>query len=309
MLLQTQTRLFQSVPCQERSEPRFRFGANPGKLALSENGEYLFASLDGSGSVRRYDLSSQALGSEFNLGVSDLGYINQAEDMESVPGQPTSLAISTEGNFNHSGVAIYDNGVQRANKIGRNIQIDLIEFGADASVLYGVNNETAEAGFRTLAVDNSGVTFVSTVGHALAASRDIDIQFINGLVYNNSGYVYDPVKRALVGKFPLPEGAASVAVDPAAGRAYFITQSSNYTLVLTAYDLKNFAQVGSLKIPLSYSSTPYDAVDLTVCGPGTLAFRIDDRFSTDNHRMVRGPLPGLIRPRRALEQSSLWENT
>ncbi len=263
--------------------PPISIGTNPGRLVLSKNGEYLFASLDGSGSVQRFELASHALGPEFNLGINELGDINLAEDMESVPGQPMSLAISTEGNFNHSGVAIYDNGVRRANQIGRNIQINLIEFGANASILYGVNNKNTEAGFRTLAVDNNGVSLASTISYALGSPRELE--FLNGLLYTNDGLIYDPEKQELVGKFPLPNGGSSVALDPAAGRAYFISGTGSYEVLVAAYNLSNFAQVSSLKIPLGYSSTPYTLEDLTLCGTGTLAFRIDDRFNTGNHRV------------------------
>ena len=43
-------------------------GSEPGKLALSDDGHTLYASLDGSGAVRRYDNTTQTAGAQFAVG-------------------------------------------------------------------------------------------------------------------------------------------------------------------------------------------------------------------------------------------------
>jgi Calx-beta domain len=250
-------------------------GSNPGRLALSRDGQFLFTSLDGTGLIRRYDLSSNSVGPDFNLGVS-FGQTNAAEDMESLPGQPTSLAISlASAGVNHVAVAIYDNGVSRTNRTPTSPQNDLIEFGSSAPVLYGLNTTNTEAGFRKLAVDNNGVTVVSSAGNGLGLGVR-DFRIVNGLAYSSNGLVVDPETQTVVGKFTLPFFGYTVTVDPAANRAYFVTAGAGSELMVVAYDLTNFAQVASLKLPFVFAPTPFD---LTLAGPGMLAFRTESQTS------------------------------
>jgi hypothetical protein len=43
-------------------------GSEPGRLAISDNSQYIYASLDGAAAVRRFDIGSQTAGIQFALG-------------------------------------------------------------------------------------------------------------------------------------------------------------------------------------------------------------------------------------------------
>lgn len=92
-------------------------GSEPGKLALSDDGQYLYVALEGAGAVRRLDVATQTPGQQFALGTGQFGGQFFVEDMEVLPGNPEAVAVSrrnTSSSPRHEGVAVYDNGVRRS---------------------------------------------------------------------------------------------------------------------------------------------------------------------------------------------------
>ena len=240
-------------------------GNNPTKLALSDDGQFLYIALKDSGSVRRYDLNSQSLGPEFTISLG--GELPaSADDLEVLPGQPTSVAVSWTNSNGGKGVTIFDGTGQRPNRVMGSLPNDLLEFGANASALYGFNITNTENGFRKLAVDGNGVTVVHTDANALGGSVR-EFVFHSGLIYGTTGRIHNPETRLPVGQFPT-RSSPTVAVDGPRQRAYFIGTPADNRLVLEAYDLNSFHQVASLEL-----QGVAGAAGLTLSGPNTLAFR------------------------------------
>lgn len=235
-------------------------GGDPDRLAISDDGQYLYAGLNGANSVRRYDIQSQTLGPEFGL-TTEAGVPTQAEDLKVVPGQPTSLAISLQ----NSVLAIYDSGIQRPLKTplltARN---DRIQFGANASILYGYEYDGY---FQKLSVDSNGVTRVSANARAISGS---DFKFSQGLVYSNRSDVYDPEAKAEVGHFPTK---GEVVPDPANNRVYLVGNNvSDFGAIITACDAHTFLPIASLAV----SEGTGQITGAILCGPGMLAYSTRD---------------------------------
>src|SRR5205807_3627817 len=129
-------------------------GSEPGKLAISDNSQYIYASLDGAAAVRRFDIASQTAGLQFTLG-SDPTYGNFfVDDMEVMPGQPTTVAVARKRQGftpRAMGVAIYDNGAVRLNTTAT-LTANVIEFGSSANTLYGYVNESSPPPFNTMTI-------------------------------------------------------------------------------------------------------------------------------------------------------------
>lgn len=90
-------------------------GSEPNKLAISDDGKYLYTGLDGSAAVRRVNIPAKAAEIQFSLGSGLCGQF-LAEDIVVLKNNPNSVAISkrnTGCSPRHEGVAIYDDGVQR----------------------------------------------------------------------------------------------------------------------------------------------------------------------------------------------------
>lgn len=191
-------------PATGQIEGSVTTGSDPGSMALSGDGHYLYVSLDGPGSMRRVDLQSPSQPLEFSLGIGQFNRPNHAKEIEVLPGQPQSIAISLEDSgFNHEGVAVYDDATQRPNKPPLTPPNDVIEFGANASTLFGMNSLTTEFGLRRLTIDANGVS-VAASRQNLLGGNEADMQFANGLLYGSNGKVVDPQTLTLVGSFELP---------------------------------------------------------------------------------------------------------
>src|SRR5688572_20416547 len=241
-------------------------GSSPGRLALSGDNHYLYVGLDGSATARRLDLQSPGSALEFSLGSSGTGPL-QAGEIEVLPGQPESVAISLrDGGFGHFAVAVFDNGTQRPNKSPQIPPNDVIEFGASASTLFGYNSTNTEFGIHKLAVDANGVSHVGTLSNVLFG--DADMKFDSGLMYGSTGAVIDPQAFVLTGGFRLPGVGYAVEPDVANNRVYFISAAdSDFALKLWAYDLQTFLPVGNVTLS-GLSGRP---LRLIRCGPGGLA--------------------------------------
>jgi Calx-beta domain len=230
-------------------------GSEPDKLAISSDGQTLWAHLDGANAARRFDIATQTSGLQFSTGTQ------RAIDMEVVPGSPQSLALTK---LFGGGVFIYDDGVQRANTGSSFPQVGPIEFGANPSILYGFNNGSSSFDFVKYLIDSSGAT-QSTVTGALLTG--ISMKFSNGLMYSAAGRVADPENRTLVGTFTGAGFAQGMAVDAALHRVFYLSADGN-SVVLRAFDSDTFLPVGSVTLPLVGNSP----VNLVRWGTNGLAF-------------------------------------
>jgi Bacterial Ig-like domain (group 3)/Calx-beta domain len=226
-------------------------GSEPGRLAISTNSQYIYASLDGAAAVRRFDVTSQTAGLQFALGSDSFFGPLYVGDLEVLPGQPDSIAVSRRYQNvspSHAGVAIYDNGVPRSVTTPTHTGSTFIEFSSSASTLYGYNAETTDFGLRKMTVSSSGVNVVSTNSN-LISGFGVDIRFAGGLIYSTTGRVINPETATQVGSFAGIGFGSLVVPDPTANRVYFLTGSGSSTLTLKAFDSTTFLQTGSLSIP------------------------------------------------------------
>ncbi len=241
-------------------------GSEPNRLAISDDGQYLYVGLDGAAAVRRVDLVSQTAGLQFSLGSSDICGNLLAEDMVVLQGNPDAVAVSRRNSGcspRHEGVAIYDNGVARPTTTPGHTGSNVIEPSGSPSILYGYNNETTEFGFRVMSVTVSGVT-VTSVKSGLISGFGTDIRFDSGLIYATTGAVIDPSTLTLVGTYA---ASGPVCPDSDAGKVYFL--SGYGAIQLKIFDQSTFVLLGSVTIP-SASGSPGSFIK---AGKNVLAFR------------------------------------
>ena len=243
-------------------------GSEPSKLAISGNSQYIYAALDGAAAVRRFDIATQTAGLQFNLGSDSFFGPLYVDDMEVMPGQPNTIAVSRRylsTSPRHAGVGIYDDGVVRPTTTPTHTGSNVIEFSSSASTLYGYNNETSESGFRKMTINGSGVTVTTTTQNLVGGS---DIRYANGLIYSTGGKVIDPELGVAVGSFTGIGSGPLVLPDPAANQIYFLAGSGSST-ILRSFNLTTFIQTGSLTIS-AVSGTPGSLIKW---GNDGLAFR------------------------------------
>jgi DNA-binding beta-propeller fold protein YncE len=258
-------------------------GSEPTKLAVSDDGQYLYVAVDRGKTVRRIDLASQTAGPPFGMGSDPFFGALGVSDMKVMPGSPETLAVARKRIDNSPGVhsvALYDNGVQRTRTtldpqhFGE--YINQIEFSGSPSVLYGVDQETTGGEFSKMAAGPCGVSLLKS--SRLFPAFGPGIKYENGLIYTESAAVIDPEAANYVGRFDL-SGIYLMLPDARAGRAYFLTPSSTSSaaVALRVYDLNTFLPVGVLDpLPVSGSSSSRGFNSPLRWGTNGLAFRSGD---------------------------------
>jgi hypothetical protein len=261
-------------------EPVF-VGSEPRTLAISSNGQFIYAGLDGAAAVRRFDVASRVAGLQFAVGVNQSDGPMYVDDMEVLPGTINSIAVSRRNRDyspRYRGVGVYDDGVIRPVIATSHTGSNVIELSSSPSTLYGYNNESTEFGFRTMGVSPAGVSVTSTVSNLISGIANI--KYDGGNIYASTGRVIDPETATIVGTFTGVNSQAFVP-DSTVNRVYFVTGSGSST-TLRAFEQNTFLPIGSLSIP-GVTGTP---VGLIRSGSSGLTLRT----SGNQLFFIRAPL-------------------
>ena len=248
--------------------------ADPNRLAISRDGQYLFVGTDSNGSVTAIDLPTRTVAYKFSLGTDPLYGTMVAGDIQAMPGSPDTVAIARKfPNVSppHAGVAIFDHGIQRPTTTPYlSSGVDLIAFSDDPSVLYGMDNTISDFAFVRMKVTTAGISVLDTSNNLLGFGYYHLMAYDAGRVFATNGAVADPANLSLVGQFPLEQLANSVVPDAASDNVYFLLPASGVTGArLVAYDRNTLLKVASLDVTTPSSSETYDLVK---CGDQGFAF-------------------------------------
>jgi hypothetical protein len=240
-------------------------GSEPGKLALSGDGRFLYVGLNGANAVRRVDLPSLTPGLQWSLGT---GLV--AGDIGVVPGMPNTVAVARQSPGTSPplvGITIYDDGVARPVSSAGHSGGNRLEFLDSPSVFYGYNNTSTAYEFFTIGIDATGARHLSERG-GLISGFSTDIVGAAGRIYATDGSVVDAEQRTKVGSLPF---GAGIAVDPALGRAY-VLQVAVSGMQIGVYDLNSFQLLGNLPLPASLFDPSLVATRLVRWGTDGLAY-------------------------------------
>jgi trimeric autotransporter adhesin len=254
-------------------------GSEPNHLAVSDDGQFLYVSLDGSSQVKRYILPDLTLDFTVSLGADPFFGANAALDLGVAPGSPHVWAV-TSGNLGVSpaaqkGIQIYDDANPRGASVGRNsthggfdLLLGTIVWGKNSTVVYGANNESTGFDLYVLPITSSGVGTITDYGSAMPGFNNAHIHFetTTGLVYGDSGYVVDPSNGHAAGQFAYN---GPMTTDGALGAAFFVnTGTSSGGLILASFDLNKYTPLNTYNVP-NVVSTP---VRLVRWGANGIAF-------------------------------------
>jgi hypothetical protein len=247
-------------------------GSEPGRLAISTDGFFIYAALNSAGSVHRYTLPALQPDIDIPLGSSTYGPY-YAIDVEVEPGSSHSLAVSRGVKSINprevGGILIYDDAVARSQSVpgfgAGQYPIDALLWNPNGQSLYGVDTELA-SGLYTMSVSSAGVQLQT---HSTAAGTDfgnhLHFDSTTSYIYSDSGKVIDPATNAVIGSFPLNalqggfNGNAVMVPDGKLNIAFFLGQTVNPgaagNYVIEAFDLTHFTLLGAIPIT-NVSGTP-----------------------------------------------------
>lgn len=173
-------------------------GPEPGKLALSDDGQYAYIGINGGQSIAQFHIPSRAVQQTFNLGSYGL------LDMVVVGGSSQSLAIARFELQSGApgGIAIYDSGIPRAlTTPGRGQTHDdiptILERGTSNATIYAFG----EGSVFLISITSSGAS-IDSMRQVNFDGRDMAHE--GGLLYFPSGEVYNPITNTLVRTYPVP---------------------------------------------------------------------------------------------------------
>ncbi|HRZ32997.1 MAG TPA: T9SS type A sorting domain-containing protein [Flavobacterium sp.] len=247
-------------------------GSEPTILAISDNGQYIYSGFSGSSTVRRFDVASQTAGLQFSLGSDSSTGSFYAEDIEVMPSQPTTIAISRKNNGfspRHEGVVIYDNNVMRPTTTPDHTGSNRIEFTSQNSLI-GYNNETTEFGIRRLSVNSSGVSNVGVTQNVLS-NFYLDFIYKDNYMYSFDGKVVDVTTAPFViGQFSNATGP--VVYDSYYNRVCFASYDFSGNITFKRFNPNTFLLYDSLPISQAFGSVK----NIITCGNGCYAFNTTD---------------------------------
>lgn len=241
-------------------------GSGPDKLAVSDDGQYLYAGLNAESVIKRFRLPDLTLDNTITLGTdAHLGpYF--ALDLQVAPQHPhtiaASLGCSGVSPSAIGGVVIFDDSIARPTKVPGwgTTEIEYLQWAVDGSTIFASGDYTS---YYLLSVDPTGVSLATEFRDIFpSGSGGIHLEPGLGLLYTGSGQVLDPTNGQTVGSF-----AAKGPMVPfaALNTAFFLTWNSQYSdrFIMSAFDATRYTLNGSVSIPA--------ALDLT-------GFKLPNRF-------------------------------
>ena len=247
-------------------------GSDPSVLAISDNGQYIYSGFKGSSTVRQFDIASQTAGIQFGLGSDQHLGPYYAEDIEVMPGSPSTIAVARRNNCcspRHEGVAIFDNGVMRSNTTPDHTGSNKIEF-INANSLIGYNNETTEFGIRRMSVNNNGVNVTSITNNVLN-NFSLDFIYHDNRMYSTDGKAVDTnFAPFVIGQFNSVNGP--VTFDSYYNRVCYASYDWSGNITFKRFNPDTFLLFDSLPITQANGNVK----NLITCGNGCYAFNTSD---------------------------------
>jgi hypothetical protein len=200
-------------------------GKDPGKLAISDDGQYLYVALTGEPGIARVNLGTFATDFVFQLGTGSLGGPLYAEDLAVVPGNAHRVVVALRNlccSPRHEGVALFVDGVRAPVATPGHLGSNRITFASVADRVYGVNTEGAGGMYRLLLSDD-GLRIDSFFSLAACC----EIASAGGRIYTDNGVILDVRTMTQVGA---ASASGWVRPDPARGRIHFLSTSSIVTI-------------------------------------------------------------------------------
>ena len=264
-------------------------GSEPNRIAVTDDGKYLWIGLDGGSAVRRVDLSAGTADLQFAIGGNNTGWYATPATVQAIaalPGSDTAVVIGTNGT-GYSGasntIAIYDSGVLRGTAVTNFAPTAMQVNGTTGEVYAASNNAYAVFTYSAGGLTQKGTT--ATNGTYSTYGVD-DLQVAGGRTYTDLGTVYDAEAGALLGTFYVTGSVVAqgpTVADTNLGKVFMLDNPQGYVYSygysqIQAFNISDFNASSTSIVPIGVStsnnySPSGNASHLTRWGTNGLAFR------------------------------------
>ena len=228
-------------------------GSEPNALAVSSDSKYLYAGLNGNGSVQRFLLPKFTPDIDVSLGSSIYGTLNTALSLAVSPGNSHTYAVAegSAGCCGGSGIYFFTDATQLTDSITYPTFTDLVF--ASSSTLYAYYSNTV----GDITVNANGGTLGQQWNGLVQGTA---IEYDAGLIYGNAGQVLNPATGLLVGSYDVGGsccGPSNVLLPDSAIDRVFVAGSTAFfsPFGITSYDLAKFTPIASTNLSQLYSGT------------------------------------------------------
>lgn len=240
-------------------------GSEPNSLTFSDDGNYMFVGLDGSGSISRFNLSTNSPEFSFSLGSTYSGSAYKARSIAVAPGNPNLLAVDV------GGIGIWDITGTTAAPRGFGGYYSASVVFADSTHLYSYDADSTGAEFYRWTLSSSGVTLLDDSTLNGMGGFGGGFKLARGIIFGAGGGVANPstTPPSMLGRYAT---SGSVAPDPWLGRTFFLgCKTTDYYCsagnALLAFDQTTFRRTDLLALPTDQGK------NLIRWGSDGLAFR------------------------------------
>ena len=251
-----------------------KVGLDPGKLGVSDNGEYLYVGLNGEGAIQRVTLPTFTAGPKFVLHtIPDPNCaVWTAGEIRVQPGNPLVVAVLKRRCGNSEGVEIYDNGIRRPNVVP--VRVSGIAFSKSPGVLFGIEAGTFGHVYR-LTVSSAGVSIAAT-SPEFQEPFGTNLEFDSGRLYSTSAQVIDSTTLNEIGRFEDTDLVHGGLVTPDIRRNRVFMIPNAFDPKILGFDATTLQRVGSIPIVHNLDSATFGLFEgsLIKWGANGLAFRV-----------------------------------
>ena len=262
-------------------------GSDPGKLALADDGSYLYVALDGASKVIRINLATFAVDLEIPIAPVK-ARAAFAGDIAVMPGQPTTIAVarrfqglSPPG----AGVAIYDGAVMRADTTPDHIGEDSIVFGS-ATTLYGSDLCCSGNEFYVVDITATGATRALKVSGLGGQPLEL---FRNDRVFGSRGRVVDvsgatPVIDGTLATETMLTGGIGALDYLASNSRVYLAGTTGASILIEQFNPDTYVKTRTFTVEPGFD----DPIDLAVLGEDSFMVVARPRFGVNQLLRVQG---------------------
>ena len=247
-------------------------GSEPGALAISDDGQRIFAALAGAPQIVPVNLTSGSTETPRPVLYAPTAYFQDYPDywfatsLADVPGQPSSVvAVRTSNPGSGSpdrSVTVYDPSGPRPQTFNKTV--DLVANGDTPNALFALENTLQDSALYRLLVGTNGVALDRQL-YAISTIIGSALVYDNGYFYAKDGTIWTSDTKNEVATLPV---GWTIPV-PFPDRNIVVSVSLRFNIV-EIYDLATFTPTGMLIIG---GDLPLAAIR---AGPSTVAIRTDD---------------------------------
>lgn len=274
-------------------------GSQPDKMALTDDGNFLYVNLDGANAVGRFNMATQKMDFTFPVGAGSF-FTPALRDIAALPGSETTIAVDLGED---EGLALYDIDPANQTATARSTSGGNFATGSytgsslqflNASTLFSFDIDTTGQTFNAWAVTPTGLSGGYNSDFTLNNFSAFKIR--NAVAYANLGGVANPAVTPpeQLGVF-LPPAANSGSSNPfgyysnygeitepdtSQGLSFFAqtnnSSSSGEGLTISVFNQQNYSQFESMSPGFTTTASSVSLIDLLRCGQEGLAILRSD---------------------------------